>query len=308
MRRRSARFHGLPVAAARDKLSILRVKGLLTLLCRVLLIALCGLAVWRSVRIAAADWLASEGTTESFERAIHFAPENPQLLARAAILRSDNGDPSPAVDEELRRAALMNPFDSALPMTLGLREEFRGNSAGAESYLVRAAEIDHQFKPAWTLANYYYRTNQPDKSWPMIARILSLEPLGFDPTPVFELCWNQAAGSRKILSLIPRRGHRPVQYLEFLINTQRAEAAFEVWPVALGSADPADLGRYRDADQICRFSGGHGSHATGGNSLESNCGPRDCPFRTFGTGKGNLHRGSRFQVCAGDKSVWLACG
>jgi tetratricopeptide (TPR) repeat protein len=233
-------FHGLPVVAARDKLSILLVKGFLALLCRVLLIALCGLAVWRSVRIAAADWLASEGTTESFERALHFAPENPQLLARAAILRSDNGDPSPAVDEELRRAAAMNPFDSALPMTLGLREEFRGNSAGAESYLVRAAEIDHQFKPAWTLANYYYRTNQPDKSWPVIARILSLEPLGFDPTPVFELCWNQAAGSRKILSLIPGRGHRPVQYLEFLVNTQKTEAAFEVWPVALRSADPAD--------------------------------------------------------------------
>jgi hypothetical protein len=57
---------------------------------------------------------------------------------------------------------------------------------------------------------------------------------------VFELCWNQAGGPREILSLIPRRGHRPVQYLEFLVNTQRAEAAFEVWPIALRSADPAD--------------------------------------------------------------------
>ncbi len=90
----------------------------------------------------------------------------------------------------------MSPLDSGVLMALGLREEFRGNPAKAEAYLVRAAEIDHQFKPAWTLANYYNRTNQPDKGWPMIERILNLDPLGFDLAPVFELCWRQASDNQ----------------------------------------------------------------------------------------------------------------
>ena len=220
---------------------MLRMKALVTLICRVLFIALCGLAAWRSVRIAMADWVASTGTLDALQRATRYAPGNARLLARIAIARSDAGDPSPGVDDALRRAAQTNPFDSNLFMTLGLREEFSGDKAQAEADLVHAAEIDHQFKPAWTLANYYYRANQPDKGWPMIERILHLDPLGFDPTPVFELCWRQAPNDPgKILSLIPKRGHRPIQYLAFLMSTQRTDTALDVWREALASADPAD--------------------------------------------------------------------
>jgi tetratricopeptide (TPR) repeat protein len=223
----------------------LRFKAFSTLICGVLVIAFCGFAAWHSIRVARVDWLANAGTLDKLEQAIRLEPDDPVLLARAAVYRSDNEDPSPGVDEDLRRAARMNPFDSAVLMTLGLREEFRGNSAKAESFLVRAAEIDHQFKPAWTLANYYYRAGQPDKSWPMIRRILNLDPLGFDTAPVFELCWRQAAGntvgfSRTILGLIPGSGNLPIQYLYFLIATHRTEAALDAWPEALAAADPAD--------------------------------------------------------------------
>jgi tetratricopeptide (TPR) repeat protein len=216
----------------------LRVKGL-----SILLIAVCGFAAWRSIRIAIADWVASAGTPDGLEHAIRLAPDRGELLAREAMYKNDNGDQSSAVDEELQRAARLNPLDSSVLMTLGMREEFRGNSAAAEGYLVHAAEIDHQFKPAWTLANYYYRTDQPGKGWPMIERILSLEPLGFNPIPVFDLCWKQAGdneyAARKILSLIPKAGQRPGQYLQFLIGTHRADAALDAWPTALAAADPA---------------------------------------------------------------------
>ena len=228
---------------------MLRFKALSTLLCGVLVIVFCGFAAWRSIRFARADWLANVGTLDALNQAIRLEPDDAAMLARAAIYRSDNDDPSPAVDQDLRRAAQMNPFDSHVLMTIGLREEFRGNSAQAESFLIRAAEVDRQFKPAWTLANYYYRAGRPDKSWPMIQRILNLDPLDFDTLPVFELCWrqpgNQVIGdqvtfSRRILSLIPKRGHRPVQYLDFLIRTRRTEAALDAWPVAFAAADPAD--------------------------------------------------------------------
>lgn len=201
--------------------------------------------------------MASAGTPEALERAIRFAPDRVDLVARAAIYRNDSGDPSAlledpqTVDEDLQRAERLNPLNSSVLMTLGLREEFGGNSAQAERYLVHAVEIDHQFKPAWTLANYYFRANQPDKGWPMIQRVLDLDPLAFNPTPVFELCWQQAGNNteaaRKILSLIPKEGQRPVQYLQFLIATHRADAALEAFPKALAAAaanpdDPYDRG------------------------------------------------------------------
>jgi tetratricopeptide (TPR) repeat protein len=227
----------------------------LRLVCRILFVAFCGFATWRSIRIAVADWAASAATLDALEQAKRFAPDDARLLARAAIARSDTGDPSPAVDEDLRRAVQMNPLDSGVLMALGLREEFHGNGTKAESYLVRAADIDHQFKPAWTLANYYFRTDRFDKSRAMIQRLLNLDPLGFDPTPVFELCWREASdnqrtgdlsgndqtgAARTILSLIPKRGHRPIQYLSFLMTTKRADAALGVWQEALAAADATD--------------------------------------------------------------------
>jgi|SRR5579863_337939 len=224
---------------------MLRFKALSTLLFGLLAIAFCGFAGWRSIRVARADWLANAGTLEALEQAIHLAPDDAGMLARAAIYRSDNDDQSPGIDDDLRRAARMNPFNSDVLMTLGLREEFRGNRGEAERFLLRAAEVDHQFKPAWTLANYYYRIGRSDKGLPMIRRILNLDPLEFDTVPVFELCWREAAGnevsfSRRILSLIPNRDHRPIQYLGFLIATRRTEAALDAWPGALAAADPAD--------------------------------------------------------------------
>jgi tetratricopeptide (TPR) repeat protein len=203
---------------------------------RILVIAVCGLATAESIRWATADWLASTGRPEEFERATRIDPNDEEVLARSAIFRSNNGDLSPVVDEELHRAVSLNPLDSDVLIALGLREELRGNDAQAETWLTRAAAVDHQFKPAGTLANYYYRANRPDKFWAMIERCLRLEPFGFDPTPVFDLAWNETGDSKKILDLIPRGGSRPGQYLNYLIHTGRVDAAFEIWPAALAAA------------------------------------------------------------------------
>lgn len=217
------------------------MKTVASVLIRVALIAGCGLAVWRSVQLAKADWIARTGAPEALEKALRYAPDDERLLAKEAIARSDAGDSSPEVDEQLRRAEQMNPRDSAVLMTMGLREEFRGDQAQAEQDLLRATEVDAQFKPAWTLASFYERTGQGDKSWPMIERILNLDPLGYDPAAVFEMCWREANGdSRRILNLIPKDGHRPVEYLAFLMATKRTDAALEAWQTALKAGDATD--------------------------------------------------------------------
>jgi len=206
---------------------------------RILVIVVCGFATVESIRWGMVDWLASTGRAEAIEQAIRIDPADEEVLARSAIFRSNNGDLSAALDDELHRAASLNPLDSGVLMALGLREELRGNDAQAETWLTRAAAVDHQFTPAWTLANYYYRANRPDKFWPMIRQCLSLEPFRFDPTPVFDLAWNETGDSKKILGLIPRGGSRPAQYLNYLIGTGRIDAAFEVWPEALAAARSA---------------------------------------------------------------------
>src|SRR5271165_311912 len=90
---------------------------------RILLVSLCAFATWRSVRIARADWLWGTGTLEGLDRAIQIEPADGSLLAIDAEYRSNLGDSSPQVDRALERAAQLNPLDSSIPMTLGLRAE-----------------------------------------------------------------------------------------------------------------------------------------------------------------------------------------
>lgn len=221
---------------------------------RAALIGCCVLAVVRSVHLAIADWVASAGTVDALEQAARYEPNDARLLSRLALARNDAGDQSPEVDDELQRVERLNPLDSGALMTLGLREEFRGNQSKAEAYLVRAAEVDHQFKPAWTLANYYARTGQTDKVWPMVQRVLNLEPLGFDPASVFDLCWRESGDDApRVLGMIPAVGNRRLQYLSYLMATQRLDAALAAWPGALAAAkrddadDVATLTRFVDS-------------------------------------------------------------
>jgi tetratricopeptide (TPR) repeat protein len=220
------------------------MKAALSWIVRILLLAVCAYATQIAIRIAVADWMAAADTPEALERAIRLQPADAVLVVRAALRHSNTGDMSSAVDRELLRAASANPLDSGVPMALGLREEFRGNTASAERYLIRAAEMDHTFKPGWTLANFYFRTNQPDRIWPLVRRSLALEPFPFDPSPVFDLCWNATTDSSKIASLIPLRGPVPLQYLNYLADTKRDAAAIEFWPRALAAAEhvvPIDI-------------------------------------------------------------------
>ncbi len=187
-----------------------------------------------------ADWRAAHNGMDGLESAIRLEPGDSVLVARAALAKNANGDMSAEVDRELLRAAAMNPYEADVQMALGLREEFRGHPAEAERYLVHAAQIDHTFKPAWTLANFYVRQDQAEKMWPVIKRGLALDPLVFDPRPVFDLCWNESGDSKKILELIPTKGNVPLDYLAYLMTTKRIEAALELWPRIVKQADPLD--------------------------------------------------------------------
>lgn len=203
---------------------------------RLLIVAVCAFLTVQTIRIARADWLAAHPPADGIYKALDLVPENAALLLREALAQSESGDMSTAVDRWLVRAAAANPLNADVPMALGLREEFRGHTAEAERYLVHAAELDHTFKPAWTLINFYARNGQPDKTWPLIARALALDPFAFNPTPIFDLCWNQSGDGRKIAALLPHHGALPVEYLIYLLTTRRTDSAIDFWPRALAAA------------------------------------------------------------------------
>jgi tetratricopeptide (TPR) repeat protein len=277
------------------------VKAPAALVYRALLIAGCAFAVWRSVQFARADWAASQNTIAAIERAIQYSPDDPRLLARLTIAQSDAGDQRPGLDAQLRRIALLDPFNSDVLMTLGLREEFAGNKAAAARELTRATEIDHQFKPAWTLANFYDRMGEPARALPMIERILNLDPLGFNPGPVFELGW-RVAGNKPgiVLDLVPKKDSRPIQYLAFLMSTQRTDAALQAWPKALAAVDPQNAGEVGALSGLVDFfaSTGHLSDAVAVWNHDS--------FRASRSGERRVGSGSRFSVPCHRTGIRLA--
>ncbi len=220
------------------------------------LLALSCIVIWRTGEMALADSLAHDGSAADFRRAVDMEPGDESLLAGQAIFQSEEGGHSIAIDTTLRHALAMNPLDAPAWITLGLRAESRGEAAEAERDLERAADVDRTFKPAWTLANYYFRAHQPEKFRCAISRCLSLiqpkdlQPMGFDPTPVFDLCWRQSDRSKEILHLIPRREETLVPYLKYLYKTNRTEAALEAWPEVIRVASHV---RAADADALIGF-------------------------------------------------------
>jgi tetratricopeptide (TPR) repeat protein len=251
--------------------------------------------------MAVADWRAAHNGMEGLESAIRLEPNDSVLVARAALAKNANGDMSAEVDRELLRAAAMNPYAADVQMALGLREEFRGHQAEAERYLIHAAEIDHTFKPAWTLANYYVRQDQPDKMWPVIKRGLALDPLVFDPRPVFDLCWNESGNSKKILELIPARGKVPIQYLYYLISTKRPDAALELWPGALAAADQSDLNQVNVMIAFSEF-------LQQANRMSDAVAVWNCRVRAARSCGWRFHCGSGFQFSLDGKRFWMARG
>ena len=187
-------------------------------LCAVLTIGLCVYGSYYSLRWAYADRLLFAGYPAA---AASVEPHNTRYYLRAADqLEDSGGDPRPP----LRAALTQNPRESAALMRLGLRAELDGEYQKAEEYLLKAADVDHQYAPRWTLVNFYFRRNQTDKFWPWARKALIMAYGDF--TPVFRLCWELSKDSDLILSrAIPDRDVALSMYLYFLLAENRLDAA-----------------------------------------------------------------------------------
>jgi hypothetical protein len=190
-----------------------------------------------SILLAVADFDFRTGTPQGVARAAALLPHNTAYLSlRALQVEYDGGDSRPL----LERITELDRLSSAPRIRLGLDAEVRGDTAGAERWLLAAAGVDRQFEPRWTLANFYFRQQRSAEFWKWVRA--ALEVSYGDRRPVFDLCWQVSTEAAQIWSLaIPDRPEVVQAYLGYVLSEHHLEAAL---PAALKLAkgkNPDDL-------------------------------------------------------------------
>lgn len=211
---------------------------------RYLLVASALAGAYYSAIFARASFLFGQDTAASVPAAVDLVPYNASYLARLAAWQSGKKEAL------LQRAVRLNPFDFASYIQLGLAAEMQAHDlAAAERYYLEAAHVNHMFLPKWTLANFYFRREQPDKFFRWAKAALQVSPYQADP--VFTQMWLISQDPQRIAAAVPDKVPVLLQYTLFLTRTGQFASIPPVVErlVALTGArnpsdrNPADLGR-----------------------------------------------------------------
>ena len=212
------------------------------------LLAVLAWAAWHAVQLARADWDFGAGDPESVVRATELAPGTLEYDLFAALQAEYDGqDPV----SRLERIAAEHPRASEPRIRLGLALEAAGDVDAAEQWLLQAAEVDHQFEPAWTLANFYFRrdgagnsNNSNNDFWRWMRTALAMS-YG-DRTPAFDLCWRMSQDPAEILYKAFGTGTPAlVAYVYYLLDRGNVEATGDAALLLseLPPDDPYERGR-----------------------------------------------------------------
>jgi tetratricopeptide (TPR) repeat protein len=160
-------------------------------------------------------------------------------------------NPELAPANQLRSAVSLNPRLAMAWIQLGFDAEAEGNLAEAEIDLLRAARVDRQYVPAWTLANFYFRRGDAANFWPW-ARKAAARTFD-DYRPLLRLADVLEPSPREVAT---RLGNSPPllrAYMDVLIGARRLDAAQEIASLLAARQDPADQARLADlADRVSR--------------------------------------------------------
>jgi tetratricopeptide (TPR) repeat protein len=204
---------------------------------RIVVLAGLGLAAVWSFRVAVADYYGSSGTVEGAERAIAWTPDQSLNYVRLSILTADTD--RARAKQALERAVAWNPTDARSWIDLALRWELEGDLPRAERCLLHAADVDSQYLPRWSLANFYYRRNDKDRFW-LWAKKAS-EMLYSDPAPLFRLCDDIADGGNLLDRLDMHTPDLRASYLNYVVAKGRKELIYPVALHLLPDHRPADV-------------------------------------------------------------------
>jgi len=157
----------------------------------------------------------------------------------AASLASYGSSPN-----QLRVAVALNPRLSSAWISLGLDAEAKGNLPDAEMDLLHAAQVDHLYLPAWTLANFYFRRGAAEDFWLWARRAAALT---FDDyRPLLRLADALESSPRVVAARLAGGAPLLRAYLDLLIGLGRLDRAQEVAELLEARHDPADRARLAD--------------------------------------------------------------
>ena len=170
--------------------------------------------------MALADYRFRQETLPGTQEALRLEPDSAGYYVRlAAIIQESN---PVASTEALQRAVALNRWDSQSWVELGLRAEVAGDLAAAERSLLRAASVDQQYLPSWSLVNYYFRRGDSERFW-FWARQATQMAYG-DLAPLVTLCWKVTSDGALIEQKLDiHKADLEANYLTYLTNQNRIE-------------------------------------------------------------------------------------
>lgn len=140
------------------------------------------------------------------------------VTLRLAVAHALEAEPSLAPDA-LRTAVRLNPRDSTAWMELGLAAEQNGDMDQAAKYFLAAENVDRQYLPAWTSANFFFRRSNDPQFWRAAKRAAAMSY--DDPAPLIELADHRELEPLAALERLGDSARLEQGYLRFLISQAR---------------------------------------------------------------------------------------
>ena len=179
--------------------------------------------VW-NVRFAVADLAARRNQPDSTRLAMRWMPVNGAYPAQLAdeIYAIDPA----AAKSLLQRAVQLNRYDASSWIQLALLSEAGDDLPGAEKALLQAGSVDTTFLPSWSLANFYFRRENPGRFWYWAQRAAQMDP--GDAAPLFRLAWYVSPNAGEIASRLQiKRAPLAAQFVNFLMSQGDAKSVTE---------------------------------------------------------------------------------
>ncbi len=224
----------------------------LSLLLRAFLV--CGLlyCMYLVTRRAIGAWYFRKKMPQDIQTAIKWDPGNPEYyddLAMLTHLYSSGGNPAEVVGLS-EKATQLSPYNAFYWADLGAAYEWAGRKNDALVAFTRArALFPNSPEINWKAANFYVRMRRTSDALAALRQVL-LEDSAKE-RQVFVLATNATEDNQEILAeMLPQRAPVILDYLNFLIETGRMEAADQTWTMLLESKLPFELSQsfpYLDA-------------------------------------------------------------
>lgn len=203
-------------------------------------------------RRGVAEWFYDQQTLEGMRRAVRWCPENARY--RSALADAlDNSALEGDVNEAVRlgeEATHLAPLDARCWASLGVAYEVGGRTRDAgRAYEKAVLLFPRSPEMNWRLGNFLLRQDDTSRALVAFRKVVIGAPAM--RRAAYQTAWGATDNSREILDgMIPAQSEILLDYLRYLLETHRLDAARETWWRLLDGGFPVSQGeafRYLDA-------------------------------------------------------------